>query len=127
MADDRDAIDALRKHNEQLAQLLTPDGIGHLDRLVLLEFAVHAYVNGRISTYVSMLEDEDRLKRLLSDRIQAEFQGVDDSISEQISDDIIGFLKIPEAVKGVGKKIGSVANAYVKKTAGGIIGGDNDD
>lgn len=127
MADDNDALYALRKHNEELGQLLSPDGRAQLEGLVLLELAIHAYTNAKLSSYGSMLDDnEGRLKAFLVDQLQTELQWVGEQDATQLAADIVAFLKVPDSVKNVGKKIGSVANSYVKKKAGGILGGGDD-
>ncbi|PTR13390.1 MULTISPECIES: hypothetical protein [Cereibacter] len=126
MADD-DALDALRKHNEQLEQLFSSDGRAQLDRLVLLELSVHAYVNGRLSEYKSLHDrNEDQFRGRIADRLQTELQGLDEEDANRLAADIATFLEVPDSVKNVGKKIGSVANSYLKKKAGGILGGADD-
>ncbi|MGP3699633.1 hypothetical protein [Rhodobacter sp. NSM] len=127
MADD-DALDALRKHNEQLGQLFSSEGRAQLDRLVLLELAVHAYTNGRLSEYKSLRDrNEDQFRGRIADRLQTELQGLDEGDANRLAADVAAFLDVPDAVKNVGKKIGSVANSYLKKKAGGFLGGADDD
>lgn len=124
MADDDDALGALRKHNEQLQRLLSGDGPEQIERMILLELALHAYTYRKLSSYAEKLDnDEVEIKRFFGSELQKIIEGNTD----QISNDIITFLKSPDWAKTLGKKVGSVANAYVKKTAGGIIGGDDTD
>ena len=127
MADDGNALDSLREHNEQLSLLLSFEGRMQLNRLVLLEMAIHAYTDGRLSEYEEMPENA------LSDLLRTELQGIDlqDKDADRLAADILNFMKVPDAVKNVGKKVGSVANSYVKSKAGVILGGsdaaDSDD
>lgn len=115
MADD--ALNALKKHNEQLSALLTEEGLVEIKRAVLLETALHAFIDGRLSEYGELPGN------MLLDQLQTEFPNVDPS---SLSEDMGTFITVPDTVKNVGKKVGSVANSYVKKKAGGILGGDDD-
>ena len=112
-----DALDALKQHNEQLSKLLTKDGLAELNRMALLEIAIHAYVDGRLSKFSEMPEN------ILRDRLLTELS----ETGATLSPDIVAFINMPDSVKDVGKKIGSVANSYVKKKTGGILGGNDDD
>ncbi len=120
MADDKQTLDALREHNEQMLQLLSKAGRMELSRLVLLEMTLHAYTDARLSEY------DDMTPAQRSDRLQSELQDLTPDEAEKLAKDIANFLKMPESVKNVGKKVGSVANSYVKKSAGNILGGDED-
>lgn len=120
MAEDDDALEALRRHNEQLARLLSSDGREELDRLVLLEMAIHAYTSGRLSDYGSMPVGN------LVDRLQRELQGLPNEEASRLAESIRELAKIPDWAEDLRKKIGSVANAYVKKKAGDVLSGDGD-
>ncbi|WP_226562522.1 hypothetical protein [Salipiger thiooxidans] len=125
MADD-DALAALTKHNEELSRLVSNEG--RIAEAALLELIVHSQITKHLSRYENLLsEDEERLRAVLTDDFQTHLQGIDPRQAEILAADVIVYLAMPGAVKDLIKKIGSVINSYVKKTAGGVLGGDSDD
>ncbi|CTQ33152.1 hypothetical protein [Jannaschia rubra] len=100
------ALDALRRHNDQLADLLSPEGRKELDRLVLLELMLHVHAQRRLDEYASRERGGDIA-----------------NLDREMAEAIVQALGMPDWAKDLLKKIGSVANDYLKKTAGGVIGG----
>ncbi|MGL4312289.1 MAG: hypothetical protein ACRCSU_17540 [Paracoccaceae bacterium] len=121
MPEEDDALETLRRHNDELVKLLADDGRNELDRLVLLELALHAYTNGKLQEYADLRDEQ--LAEILSKEIGIHSQDTAYAFANNIN----SFMKLPEPVKNLGKKIGSVANSYVKKKAGGILGDGGDD
>lgn len=125
--EDDDALAALQAHNRQLARLLTREGRAELDRMALLELALHAHVHGRLQEVAEAREPVDeRAAVRIADRLMTELEGVDQRDAERLAADIVVFIKVPGSVKDLGRKVGSVANAYVKKKVGGVLDEDDD-
>lgn len=127
MADDNDdALAALIKHNEELSRLVLNEG--HIAEAALLELIVHSQITKHLAKYEKLLsEDDERLRAVLSDDFQTHLQGIEPRQAERLAADVVVYLGMPGAVKDLIKKIGSVVNSYVKKTAGGVLGGDSND
>lgn len=117
--DDRSSLEKIIAHNRQLAALMTPEGQEQIRRMVLLEAALHA----KVSRYADELAqaDTERLTEYLASTIG---QG-DINELEDLANSTSSYLKMPEAIKNLKNKIASVSNAYLKKSVGNIIGGDN--
>ena len=127
MADDNDdALAALIKHNEELSRLVSNEK--RIAEAALLELIVHSQITKHLTKYENLLsEGDDRLGAKLKDDFLTHLQGIEPQQAEHLAADVVVYLGMPGAVKDLIKKIGSVINSYVKKTAGSVLGGDSDD
>ena len=111
MQEEPDIIDLLRAHGDQLDRLLSPEGLKQLDRTIELEARLYE----RISSRIEGLEGSE----------YSYLKGRSD-VRAQSDSDVIAFVVMPQPVKDLLNKVGSVANSYLKKKAASVLDSDDE-